>query len=250
MVGLLIAAAYLTFCWYAHCFWSSGSAQASSSRHETDPEFELQVRPRLAVATVPAAAHVSHSKSTESDASERKASARENMQDLGDSAPAISTAVDPEKITKNERLHFVKKQPVLQSIPEEGRVHRPYSREQETCDAMQTLYGKAFFKVRPSWLRNLESGRCLEIDCFNEELQIGAEFNGIAHYKFPNPFHRSLEEFQAQQRRDNYKLELCQQRGVKLFVVPDTVKKGRILTFLKDKVSHCEFEPRVKSNFG
>ena len=42
----------------------------------------------------------------------------------------------------------------------------------------------------------------LEIDCYIPELKIGFEYNGEQHYMFPNCFHKTQEEFEAQQQRD------------------------------------------------
>ena len=107
-----------------------------------------------------------------------------------------------------------------------------YSREQETCDSMARLFGVPFVKVRPAFLINPESGRRLEIDCYNDELKVGAEFNGIGHYKYPNPFHKTEAEFHAQVRRDEYKKNICVEQGISLYVVPDSVRKGDIYEYL------------------
>ena len=122
------------------------------------------------------------------------------------------------------------------SSTRQGHTHArapTYTREQETCDSMSLLYGRPFVKVRPAFLVNPETKRRLEIDCYNDELKIGAEFNGIGHYKWPNPFHRTEAEFHAQLRRDRYKQNICKQMGVKLFIVPDSVRKGHILEYLR-----------------
>lgn len=114
---------------------------------------------------------------------------------------------------------------------------KTYSREQETCDAMEILFGKPFHKVRPAFLKNPETNRRLEIDCYNDDLRVGAEFNGVQHSRFPNPFHQTRDAFEAQLRRDAYKLDLCKKVGVRLLVVPDTVRKGDVLRFLQNAIA-------------
>ena len=104
---------------------------------------------------------------------------------------------------------------------------------------LEQLTGKPFVKVRPDFLRNPASGRCLELDAFNPELQLGCEFQGIQHYTFPNPFHSTKERFEAQLHRDKLMVELCAQRGVTLLLVPDSVERDQIRTFLLDKLLAC-----------
>lgn len=107
------------------------------------------------------------------------------------------------------------------------------SGEQETCNALIRLLHKPFVKVRPSFLINPETGRRLELDCFNEELMLAVEFSGVQHYVYPNPFHRSQEQFDAQVRRDRYKVEQCKAQGVRFIVVPFTVKRAHIESYLR-----------------
>jgi hypothetical protein len=109
-------------------------------------------------------------------------------------------------------------------------------KEKETCLALEKIFNKPFKKKRPNWLVNPETGRRLEIDCYNEELKIGAEFNGIQHYKWPNFTGQSYESFLAQQRRDNYKKLLCLKKGVKLIIVPYKIKEGDIENFIRTKI--------------
>ena len=107
------------------------------------------------------------------------------------------------------------------------------SGELETKAALERLFGVQFKKVRPSWLRNPATGRNLEIDCFNAVLRIGVEYNGIGHYAYPNPFHKTAEEFAAQLQRDELKKQLAEAIGITLLVVPFTVKRKGIEAFLK-----------------
>lgn len=106
------------------------------------------------------------------------------------------------------------------------------TREQETCRVLSDIYQKPFVKARPSFLLNPDTGRRLELDCYNEQLEIGAEFQGIQHEQYPNPFHKSRAQFDAQIRRDKIKAELCALNGVQLIVVPSSVKKGKIRDFM------------------
>jgi hypothetical protein len=84
-------------------------------------------------------------------------------------------------------------------------------------------------------LVNPETGRKLELDCYNEDLRLAVEYNGEQHYHFPNHTDQSYEEFINQARRDQFKAELCERYGVYLIVVPYTVDLDMIPSFI---ISH------------
>ena len=79
--------------------------------------------------------------------------------------------------------------------------------------------GAAWRKERPEWLRNPETGVPMELDMFCPALRTAVEYNGRQHYEFPNGFHATRTEFEAQQRRDRAKAEICRAIGVRLVVV-------------------------------
>jgi hypothetical protein len=74
--------------------------------------------------------------------------------------------------------------------------------------------------IRPDFLRNPETGKSLEIDCYHEEYKLAIEYNGIQHYKFPSAYHKSEKEFYDQLYRDRLKKKLCDDAGVYLLPVP------------------------------
>ena len=61
--------------------------------------------------------------------------------------------------------------------------------EIECRTVLENIFKRPFRKKRPSFLENkaLNNGLNLEIDCYNEELKLGCEYNGRQHYKF-TPF--------------------------------------------------------------
>lgn len=74
--------------------------------------------------------------------------------------------------------------------------------------------------IRPDFLRNPESGKNLELDCYCEEYALAVEYNGVQHYKFPSVYHKTEEEFYNQVYRDRLKKKLCDEAGVYLISVP------------------------------
>ena len=76
--------------------------------------------------------------------------------------------------------------------------------------------------VRCQDIINPETGRRLEFDSFYEDrtYRIAVEYQGAHHTQYPNIYHRSLHEHEAQKRRDVYKAEAALRNGVVLICVP------------------------------
>lgn len=85
-----------------------------------------------------------------------------------------------------------------------------------------------FNKIRPTWLRNPKTNRCLELDGFCSELMIAVEYNGIQHYVWPNFTNCSREQFLQQRYRDQIKEDICRDKNICLLRIPYTVPMDRI----------------------
>lgn len=107
--------------------------------------------------------------------------------------------------------------------------------EIECRRVLQHIFKKPFNKARPDFLRNEVTGNNfnLELDCFNEELRLAVEYNGVQHYKYTPYFHKSYEHFLNQKYRDFMKRTLCKEAGINLIEVPYTVKIQDIYKFLR-----------------
>lgn len=106
-----------------------------------------------------------------------------------------------------------------------------------TCQTLSEIYQRPFTSVRPDFLRNPETGRNLELDCYNDELKIAAEYNGYQHVVYPNRYHRTLESFLAQVRRDHFKIESCDRNGVYLITIPHTIPYKEIPTYIREQLA-------------
>jgi len=113
-----------------------------------------------------------------------------------------------------------------------------HSRENVMRSCLRTLLGHVFIKMRPDFLRNPKTRRCLELDAYCAELHLGVEFHGIQHYEFPNPFHSTREQFQRQCDRDELKGTLCKNHGVRLIVVPHHVQREDMEQYLRTQLVH------------
>lgn len=115
--------------------------------------------------------------------------------------------------------------------------------EEITRLALKEIFETEFPRIRPNWLRNPETKRKLEIDCFGCILDkfkarrcLAVEYSGKQHFHFPNAFHKTQKEFENQVRRDIFKRETLEALSINYFVVPYTVKYQHIGIFVLDTV--------------
>ena len=103
---------------------------------------------------------------------------------------------------------------------------------------LEKLFNKPFAKARPDFLRNPVTGGDynLELDCFNSELKLALEYNGVQHYKFTPYFHKNKEAFMNQKYRDEMKRTRCKEYGIRLIEVPYTIKHHMIESFIDKEI--------------
>lgn len=107
--------------------------------------------------------------------------------------------------------------------------------ETECRNILQDIFKKPFNKIRPDWLKNhITGGNNLEIDCYNDDLKLGIEYQGRQHYEFCPYFHKTKDSFYNQKYRDDDKRRKCTDHGITLIEVPYNVKdiRGFLITEL------------------
>lgn len=109
----------------------------------------------------------------------------------------------------------------------------PNTREEKCRDIFESLTGKAYPTTRPDFLKNPATGRNLELDGYCEELKSAFEYQGSQHYKYPNRYHKTIDEFHAQVARDEFKVQRCKEEGVNLVVIPYNLTDEEILDYIK-----------------
>ena len=108
------------------------------------------------------------------------------------------------------------------------------SRGEKICrNVLEKFFNKPFQTCRPDFLMNPESGKNLELDCYNEELGLALEYNGIQHYVFPNKFHKTQDDFEQQVRRDEFKKNACQTAGIYLIIVPYSIPHNKLPKYIE-----------------
>ena len=76
----------------------------------------------------------------------------------------------------------------------------------------------------------------LELDCYNQDLNIACEYNGAQHYKYIPYFHKNKEAFYNQRYRDELKRRICKDNGIILIEVPHTVKTENIENYISKEL--------------
>ncbi|CAE7237249.1 unnamed protein product [Symbiodinium natans] len=95
-----------------------------------------------------------------------------------------------------------------------------WKNESEVRQVLEAIFAPAKFDARfPAFLQGLQ------LDGYCPELNLAFEYHGEQHYDPENYFHfGDPSKFQRQQERDSRKVQLCDQAGVRLVVVPFFVK--------------------------
>lgn len=106
---------------------------------------------------------------------------------------------------------------------------------------LETTFQVPFSKARPDFLKNPITGNNLELDCFNEALKLGVEYNGQQHYSYTSFFHRNVDASTNQKYRDELKRRMCHENGINLIEVPYTIKLNDIGPFLQLKLKQLGY---------
>ena len=91
--------------------------------------------------------------------------------------------------------------------------------ERFTRIAFETIFNRKFSHGFFDWLKNPATGRRLQLDGFNAELNIAFEHQGYLHSQTPSFVIGTPAENQA--FRDQQKRKICKERGVTLIEVPE-----------------------------
>lgn len=97
-----------------------------------------------------------------------------------------------------------------------------------------------FPSCRPKWLMNPLTKTPMELDCYNEKLQIAAEYQGYQHYEYPNIFHKTMHEFEKQLRRDQLKKEICAKANVMLICIPYNIQEEDLKSYILGEIARLK----------
>lgn len=137
---------------------------------------------------------------------------------------------------KDGRTPTISSSPISSSPSSQGGDSKG---ERECRRVLQQLFNRPFDKARPNFLANPVTGgsRNLELDCYDESLNLACEYNGEQHYKFIPYFHRTKDAFYNQKYRDQFKKKTCEERGVRLIEVPYNIKVPDIESYIMTELT-------------
>jgi len=93
---------------------------------------------------------------------------------------------------------------------------------------LECLIDKKFEKIRPDELKYPETGRNLEIDMYNQELNLGFEYQGEQHFNKVSKFKTTDEILKKQKEHDLFKQNRCKEIGMNLiFIKPIPRSKSK-----------------------
>jgi len=85
----------------------------------------------------------------------------------------------------------------------------------ELCrEIIEKQTSEKFNKVNPKWLDDLE------IDGYNDKLNIAFQYNAIDYKTIERLHHFDFRRFEQQKNRDREKFAICAKAGVKMIVIP------------------------------
>ncbi len=113
-----------------------------------------------------------------------------------------------------------------------------WKREEICRSILEEIYQKPFLKIRPKFLRSPKTNRCLELDCYNEELKIALEHSGWQHFRKNSVFNSGKTDYRELRKRDIFKQARCEELGLHLILVPEDVPEKRLREFIKFYLPH------------
>jgi hypothetical protein len=92
---------------------------------------------------------------------------------------------------------------------------------------------------RPDWMEGLE------LDFYIDEHKIAAEVQGAQHYSFVEFFHKSQDDYRAQQQRDANKKYLCRLNRIELVEIYTEKDADLFIAKIKEICAPVEIENTV-----
>lgn len=93
--------------------------------------------------------------------------------------------------------------------------------QEETRNRLRILFKGYDFSenYRPDWMRNPETGYPLEFDFWLSDAKIAIEVQGRQHYEYIPHFHGTIDNFNKQVQRDQFKRDFCQSANIHFYEI-------------------------------
>jgi hypothetical protein len=136
-------------------------------------------------------------------------------------------------ILKEDLEDYITIEDTQDFYPKQKNKKKTLKSENRCKEIFERLFNKEFPSVRPSFLKNPVTGHNLELDGYNEELQLAFEYNGKQHSAYVPHFHRAgPKEFIYQTKKDAYKSKICKMRGIELIQIPHYIHFDNLESYI------------------
>jgi hypothetical protein len=95
--------------------------------------------------------------------------------------------------------------------------------ERRCREIFEDITGEEFKSIRPHWLKNPKTNKNLELDGYAERIKTAFEYDGNQHSQFNPHYHKDIEDFNYQVKKDIFKDKKCKELGIKLIRIPSFV---------------------------
>lgn len=109
----------------------------------------------------------------------------------------------------------------------------------------EDLFNVKFISVNPKWLINKITGHALELDGYNEPLNLAFEYDGEQHLKRVDRFQKNDKQFQYQVLKDTMKTKMCREKGVDLIRIPPYITYDDLESYIIDELTRINRWPRL-----
>lgn len=109
--------------------------------------------------------------------------------------------------------------------------------ENKCRSIIEKIFNRPFPSVRPDFLKSPRTGKNLELDCYNSDLNIALEYNGVQHYKYSPYFHKSKKDFYSQVHRDDWKRKKCKEHNIVLLEIPYWITETNLESHIRKELT-------------
>lgn len=129
-----------------------------------------------------------------------------------------------------------------------GRVSRRYNKMEEKCRGIfERIFNKRFPCVRPAFLKNgvRNTNRNLELDGYCADIMtslgkgVAFEYDGKQHSEYDTYYHRDVNDFDYQLKKDRFKTDRCRELGIVLIRIPHYVSEYDLERFIRMKLKEA-----------
>ena len=115
-----------------------------------------------------------------------------------------------------------------------------YLKEEMIRVAFEQIFNSRFINSRPKWLVN-SRGNLMELDGYNQSLNIAFEHNGEQHYKLSR-FNNNKDILEIRKKDDLRKIEICKSKKIYLFIFNYKEDLFDIINLFKKKSKLLKFD--------